>query len=163
MGVTSRRMAPPLPEASQPSNTTHTGGPSRPSPSSPPRVSLSASRRLEAVSSRAASSVRLSLRLRSSSLRRPIRRSWQEPPAPGKRASSPAPQRRQGETRGDRLRIDLQGDHGGAARPKGTVEGGRDVGGGDDRLAGGAVGLGQGGEVGVVEAGGDHPARVGPL
>src|SRR5215212_3857887 len=140
MGVTSRRMAPPLPEASQPSNSTHTGGPSRPSPSSPPRVSRSSSRRLEAASSRAASSSRLSFRLRSSSPRRPISRSWQPPPATGKRGRSSAPQRRQLQPRGDRAGVHPEVEQGGPSGGEGPLEGGRERGGVGDRLAGGAVG-----------------------
>src|SRR5829696_6705460 len=154
MGWTSRRMAPPLPEASQPSKSTHTGGPSRPSPSSPPRVSRSSSRRLEAASSRRASSSRLSLRLRSTSSRRRMRRSWQQPPTTGKRRSSSAPQSRQGQAGGDRLPVHVQVEQGGPAGLQGPLQGGRERLGLGARLAGGAVGPGQGREVGVLELGG---------
>src|SRR5215218_10618459 len=139
MGVTSRRMAPPLPEASQPSNSTHTGGPSRPSPSSPPRVRRSSSRRLEAASSRRASSSRLSLRLRSSSSSRPMGRSWQQPPTTGKREALPPPQGRQGQPGGDLLGVDPQVEQGRAAGLQGPVQGGRERLGVGDRLAGGPV------------------------
>ena len=53
-------MAPPLPEASQPSSRTHSGGPTPWSPVSPPSTSRSCSSRVCAASRRSASSLRLS-------------------------------------------------------------------------------------------------------
>src|SRR3954447_8916299 len=73
-GATRRLIAPPLPEASQPSNSTHTGGPSRPSPSRPPSTSRSSSRRRCSFASRFSDSSLESFRLRSTSSRRPIAR-----------------------------------------------------------------------------------------
>ena len=48
-GATSRLIAPPLPEASQPSKATQTGGPSSPPPIRPPSVSRSWVRRVQAA------------------------------------------------------------------------------------------------------------------
>src|SRR5690242_19003885 len=73
-----RLMAPPLPEASQPSKSTSTGGPRRPSPISPPSCSRSASSRSCAALSRSSYSLRLSLGERSTSSRRPTTRSLSE-------------------------------------------------------------------------------------
>ena len=53
-------MAPPLPEASQPSSRTHSGGPTPWSPVRPPSTSRSCSSRVCAASRRSASSLRLS-------------------------------------------------------------------------------------------------------
>ena len=55
---TSRLIAPPLPDASHPSNTTHNGGPMPPSPTRPPSTRRSCSSRRWARSSRSASSRR---------------------------------------------------------------------------------------------------------
>src|SRR5947209_14993368 len=66
-------MAPPLPDASQPSNSTHTGGPNRPSPISPAHTNRSRSSRLEAACSRRFSSFLESDSERSSSSRRDTR------------------------------------------------------------------------------------------
>ena len=64
-GPVSRRIAPPLPDASQPSNTTHSGGPSAPSPIRPAACRRSASSRrcsglqpLQALRARRVSSYR---------------------------------------------------------------------------------------------------------
>src|SRR6187551_2652608 len=64
-------MAPPFPDASQPSKSTHSGGPIFPSVVRPPSQRRSCSRRSPAASRRSASSALLSLSVRSSSSRRP--------------------------------------------------------------------------------------------
>src|SRR5271170_241142 len=66
-GATSRLIAPPLPDASHPSNRTQTGGPSCGfSPIWPPRVSRNCSSRSCAAASRTSSCLGVSFRLRSS-------------------------------------------------------------------------------------------------
>src|SRR5918995_571085 len=74
MWATSRLIAPPFPDASHPSNTTHTGGPKRCSPNRPPTVSRSWVRRPHARSRPRASSWRVSDLVRSSSSSRPTAR-----------------------------------------------------------------------------------------
>src|SRR3954447_16493623 len=96
MGATSRRIAPPLPDASQPSKSTSTGGPSRPSPGapgtgSPPHSSRSASSRCWAASTRLASSSRESLSERSSLSIRPMRPTLSSEPLPPHRSVEPNP------------------------------------------------------------------------
>src|SRR6266576_900258 len=65
--MTRRLIAPPFPEASQPSNSTQTGGPMPCSPIRPPRVSLNWVNRTQPRSNPRSSSLRESFRLRSSS------------------------------------------------------------------------------------------------
>ena len=85
-GAVSRLMQPPLPEASQPSKTTQSGGPSPGSiPSWPPRESRSQTSRVWAAANRSASSARLSLSPRSSMSSRPATRPAS--PAPTRQAS----------------------------------------------------------------------------
>src|SRR3954470_3426369 len=96
MGATSRRIAPPLPDASHPSNNTSTGGPRRPSPGapgtgSPPHRSRSASSRCWAASMRLASSSRESLSERSSLSKRPTRPTLSSDLLPPHRPVEPNP------------------------------------------------------------------------
>ena len=80
-GATSRLIAPPLPEASQPSNSASTGGPSgwssrEPGTGRPPHSRRSANSRCWAASSRSASSWRDNLSDRSRSSSRPTSRAY---------------------------------------------------------------------------------------
>src|SRR5205823_1716118 len=71
---------------------------------------------------------------------------------------SPAAEVGQGAAGGDGFEVGLEVDDGGPAGLAGGVEGGGEVLGALHRRPPGAEGGGEGGEVGVGEVGGDHPA-----